>query len=365
MKKFFYSFMALACIAIISGCAKDEEELTGSIYGIVRSAVNNESIAGASVQLLPNGTQVVTGSDGSYEFTDLEPGQYRIKVEHAEYQGNIKTINVVVGKAASGDIQLQKGNGNLVVNPSALDFGTGQSTLTFSISNQGTSGDLDWTINSSDAWFKATPTQGRTAMGKSTSVVVSIDRSLLQESSSGILTVNYNGGSTTLLISASVAGSSDGGEDKPGETPETPQEDYSTAQTTSPDPRLEVGIISCRRSGTNLVFNYFIKNIGFGRDIEAFDVYSINTNTYSYLIDGDGKNYAEEYPTFVLADQKPAGNSVRIRLLEDIKANGTITVKNFSTTAKTVNVGLRAQVYTPQSLQMAGDMIVFKNVPIY
>ena len=91
-----------------SGCAKDEEDVTGSIYGIVSDAATGEPVSSANVSLSPSGKSVVTGNDGRYEFPGLTPGQYTVQVTKNEYESNTKQITVVAGEQATGDITLQQ-----------------------------------------------------------------------------------------------------------------------------------------------------------------------------------------------------------------------------------------------------------------
>ena len=89
--------LLLVCCAwavlIVTGCAKDEVDTTGTIYGIVNDADNGEPVSGVYVVLNPRGKTTNTGSDGRFEFLDMEPGQYTIQISKNGYKTNTKRIS--------------------------------------------------------------------------------------------------------------------------------------------------------------------------------------------------------------------------------------------------------------------------------
>ena len=125
--------LCLFCTTVIAfiGCAKDEEDVTGSIYGIVTDAATGEPVSSANVSLSPSGKSIVTGNDGRYEFSGLTPGQYTVQVTKNEYESNTKQITVVAGEQASGDITLQQASSQLKLTNNSLNFGKFWSTLSF------------------------------------------------------------------------------------------------------------------------------------------------------------------------------------------------------------------------------------------
>ena len=72
------AFVALLCF---NSCdkLKPEETKCGRIQGFVTSTVTNEPIQGVDISLSPSGLSAVTGSDGRYEFNDIEVGQYTVQ----------------------------------------------------------------------------------------------------------------------------------------------------------------------------------------------------------------------------------------------------------------------------------------------
>ncbi len=105
--------LGLASGSLIS-CGDDENvpnnptspEIFASLHGVVSDSDNGEPIVNASVVLSPGGKSKTTGSDGRYEFNDLDPQQYTITVQKTGYQTNRKVITAVIGETAEGNVTL-------------------------------------------------------------------------------------------------------------------------------------------------------------------------------------------------------------------------------------------------------------------
>ncbi|MBP3471724.1 MAG: carboxypeptidase regulatory-like domain-containing protein [Paraprevotella sp.] len=200
------TLLLLSLVIMVVGCTKDEEDTTGSVYGKITNSINGELLQGATVTMSPGGISLVTGSDGSFECLDVQPGQYRLQAQKQGFVSNYKQITVVVGQTASGDLTLAPIQSNIdwQIAPTELLFGNSFTELTFVIKNTGTSGALTWNISGVDAdWISVFPLSGTTAIGMSSTVRVSVNRELLKTESSTIITVNVPGGSSTVRISAS------------------------------------------------------------------------------------------------------------------------------------------------------------------
>lgn len=105
-KKFFVILTLVLSVIVCNQCTKKVYDTTGSINGIVNDLTSGEPIGGVSISLSPSGKTIATGSDGSFEFTELEPQLYKIQAMHANYKTNTKTVNVIAGETVRGDIQL-------------------------------------------------------------------------------------------------------------------------------------------------------------------------------------------------------------------------------------------------------------------
>ena len=186
-------------------CAKDIEVFTGNIMGKVTDAETGEVLHGVNVTILPSGISHTTGSDGHYEFLDLEPKQYEVQAQKSGYETNTKTVTVVTGRNAVGDIQLQPivETGRLELSTTNLNFGSKSQSLSFDITNKGNKS-FKWNITGLDNadWLDVHPTSGTLGSGKSNAVTVTLDRSRVTEHKEVTITINADTESQTLKISA-------------------------------------------------------------------------------------------------------------------------------------------------------------------
>ena len=116
-----FSFIAflLIVVGISYSCSGTSEEVSakGSIYGIVVESSNTEPLAGLGVELYRIGNshnslllKTVTFDDGHFEFTDLDPDEYIIKVVASGYDESSTEYYVTVeaGRQARVDMQVKK-----------------------------------------------------------------------------------------------------------------------------------------------------------------------------------------------------------------------------------------------------------------
>ena len=120
MKRFLTLLtIALSLVFINHSCKPDngEDEFiqgsesgSGSIYGIVTDKVTGEPVKNANVQLRPTGETSLTGTDGRYEFLNIEDGNYSIKVSKNGYTNLIDDYVITVDgtKAMRRDVQIEK-----------------------------------------------------------------------------------------------------------------------------------------------------------------------------------------------------------------------------------------------------------------
>ena len=193
--------------AVVVACTKDEEVFTGNILGKVTDAVTGEVLQGVTVTITPGGLSRTTGSDGYFEFRDLDPKQYEIQARKSGFNTNSKTVTVVTDRDTSGDIQLTPvvQEGKLELSVSSLNFGSQNSSLSFNILNKGNNS-FNWNISGLDKidWLSVSPTTGTLAAGKSNAVTVALKRERITEYKEATLIVNANNESVALKITAEV-----------------------------------------------------------------------------------------------------------------------------------------------------------------
>jgi len=202
--------VVIACaLCMFWSCKKDDGY--GRIQGIVTNATTNEPIQGVNISLSPTGLSAVTGSDGRYEFNDLEAGQYTVQAMKSGFESNTKRITIVSGKIASGDMMLTRLTSGFRLNVEYLDFGTNFSQLQFKIINNNETQPMSWEIVESMNWLTANPSTGNLEGDQETTVTVEIDRTQIEQSTSAFLTVRSGSQTVVLPINVTVPGSSTDG----------------------------------------------------------------------------------------------------------------------------------------------------------
>lgn len=546
----FTIFTCLFCCLLTVGCSEDEVPTFGGVYGIVSDSETGSALRNVEVVLSPGNLSTVTGVDGHFEFKDLDPGQVKVQVSSAGYVTDSRQVTVVPGMSSQCDISLKKEvkEARLKLSSTSLDFGSEQSSLSFSIQNTGNSGTVKWQIMDAPDWMTVSPLKGETAVGKSSAVVVTLNRALIKKDESATIRVvtdgesfpvdisakagtnfsfsitpenlsfgtdatirkitlrneTYNGTlqwkiqdyssikwissvhpssgslgkgesaevtvtidrsgitqktSATIYVEAgpkvipvivtcdysekpkayvevSPSGQIDFGMDKTSATvtlkahygsfaytaelegkpawvsldktsgsledyetsgktePLTlsvdrtkmssseaesalivragndvlrvalkagreQAEDYSSATVISCDSRIDVKILSCKWSGTSVVFNYSLTNTGLG------DFYfSIGNSNYTTIYDNKGNEYTSYYMTF--RDNNNGGNSyVSTKFPEGPECKGSITLKNVPSDVKSITYLLSAYNDSYSGPKLSGDRISFKNVPVF
>ena len=111
MKKTVFLLTGILLLALMAGsCSKKEYDTYAGLYGIVSEAATADPVGGVSVILSPGGRTQVTGTDGRFEFNDLDPQQYTITVQKTGYQTNRKTVTAITGEKIEANIPLTKSN---------------------------------------------------------------------------------------------------------------------------------------------------------------------------------------------------------------------------------------------------------------
>ena len=112
MNKLILLLVSITLIGIFGGCSKAEHDMFATLYGVVSDSETGHPLASATVVLSPTGKTKTTASDGYFEFVDLDPMQYTITVQKADFQTNRKTITTLVGEKAEANIPLMKNETN-------------------------------------------------------------------------------------------------------------------------------------------------------------------------------------------------------------------------------------------------------------
>lgn len=304
-------FFVLLC-GLVCGCAKDEVETMGTIYGVVNDSDNGEPVQNAQIALSPYGKTINTGSDGSYEFVDLEPGQYTIQISKSGYKTNTKRISVVPGEKASGDMVLQWGTSRIKLSTGSLNFGSQSTGKTFTIRNIGTSGAaVTWSVvrPSGATWLSVEPASGSTAASKESTVIVNVDRERVTKDETAQLLVEADGESLSIEVFVSKSGEGGEGGDQPN--------GGSCKSITPWDTKLKTEFTGCVRVGNTVEFQFKVTNTR--EDVK------LSFKSYGG-IDSKGNAYDSGNSEFVISN-KPA-NILPFLFPGNVAIPGKITLKN-------------------------------------
>lgn len=206
-----YVFIPVLTMLAIS-CAEPVEvaEKFGDIAGVVYDKSVGEPISVAQVTLDPSGKSTVTGSDGSFAFTNIEAGNYTVKVSKKGYNDDSNKVTVVAGTKSECNLLLERIPAYVTADKSTLDFGDNltQTTLSFNIVNssyENLAWHIDYDKSSSSFIAEVSPDKGTTLYGKTAAIVVKINRDNLKagENISTLVIVSENGdGSSEVKVSA-------------------------------------------------------------------------------------------------------------------------------------------------------------------
>lgn len=218
MKKLFLFIVGLV---VLSSCAKDEVSTFGGIYGTIRNAETGSLVYNAEITLSPGHMSPITGTNGAYEFSDLEARQYTMTVRASGYLDDSRQVTVVPGENTQCDVLLtpERDIEGVSISTRTLDFGSTLSHLSVTLYNTGNT-PVSWTVStkSSVGWMTISPMSGTTDAGKSSVISVSVDRSQMSDDSSAIFIINAAGGSMSVTVYANKSGSTGGGNTGGGNT---------------------------------------------------------------------------------------------------------------------------------------------------
>lgn len=192
---------------IIGSCTKDivEEPTVGIIAGSVSDRTTGEPVATVNVTITPGGSSTVTGSDGSFSFRNLNPGNYTLAIKKEGYKDNSSTVSVRAGDPTSAHLLIERVPAIVTADRELLDFGENASTntLSFNIVNPGYV-DLEWEIEERCEWIvEVKPAKGTLKYGKTEAIVVVIDRELLASGpNEAVIVVRSSNGSSDVKVTA-------------------------------------------------------------------------------------------------------------------------------------------------------------------
>lgn len=212
MKKILFQFTLFLSLMTIMSCSSDlsNDSQYGSIAGSVSDKKTGEPVATVNVTLSPGGASTVTGSDGTFSFNNLEPGEYTIEISKDSY---LKNSSVVIAQSASvspAHLLIERIPDIVTADRDTLDFGDNETlnTLSFNIVNSSYE-DLEWEIEERCEWItEVKPNKGTLAYSKTEGIVVVIDRNALNKGENKtVIVIRSSRGSTQMNVTAIGNGS--------------------------------------------------------------------------------------------------------------------------------------------------------------
>ena len=192
---------------LVCSCSKDivDEPTVGSIVGSVADRTTGEPVATVNVTIEPGGSSTVTGSDGAFNFRNLEAGSYTLTIRKEGYKENSSKVSVRAGDPTSAHLLIERIPAIVTADREVLDFGANASTntLSFNIVNPGYV-DLEWEIEERCDWIiELKPAKGTLKYGKTEAIVVVIDRELLASGpNEAVIVVRSSNGSSDVKVTA-------------------------------------------------------------------------------------------------------------------------------------------------------------------
>lgn len=173
---FLFSLFVVSCSQEIQD--NNNSSQYGGISGVVSDRSTGDPIAVVQLSLNPSGKTTVTGSDGSYNFQNIEPGDYIVTTEKLGYRRSENTTTVVAGQTSECHLLVERIPAVITADVEELDFGKelSNNSMSFNIVNEYYE-DLNWHIEYNCDWIESiVPSKGTCTHGKTASVVVNVNR---------------------------------------------------------------------------------------------------------------------------------------------------------------------------------------------
>lgn len=346
----------------------NENPVYGKIIGHVVNGGDMTPVSEATISDTEKGVIAKSNASGNFTMENLTPGNYNFEVNADGFEPMTKKVYVGGGSTVEETFILTPISTTIEVSASTteIDFGLTAKTRTLTLTNRSNK-PAEWYLwETSDyklpAWLSMSTKSGTIPAKSEKDLTFTVDRSRLEDTF-GAYVVTIDGEFEPILITVTAEKETGGGGDEPG------KEDYSKAKITTCDSRVTPKIISCRRSGSTVTFEYTLTNNGLGT-VNDWRIYPpksmslIQGGTRSVVWTDEGTDYP--YPTMTFNNKTTTGaNVITATFPEGPAVKGSVTITNVSDSAKEFNLTLGVYAYPNSTYHMASSAIQFRNVPIY
>lgn len=236
----------------------------------------------------------------------------------------------------------------MTVMPKYIDFGMYEEEKSITVVNIADS-TINWFItDEGDKALSFSESVGTIAPNNSASFTIYLDRSKLRSDLK-----------TEVVIT-------DGISTEHIEVEATYVEDYSMVDITTIDPLVDIEVISCKRTGSTVTFDFTMQNNGLGHPQQC-RIYSPTSNSSkTVIIDNLGNEYnGYNQVQISFRGGNYSSSSVETAFPEDVKCKCSFRITNVPdevTSFSKIQVHAILYNYNPT---FASDVMIFKNVPIY
>lgn len=102
------STFTLITIILFAGCSNPNYDIYSTIRGKVIDYVTGDPLSNVSIVLSPSNTTKTTNSDGSYNFENLDAGQFTLSFQKSGYYPDKKTITAISGEIMEVNVLLKQ-----------------------------------------------------------------------------------------------------------------------------------------------------------------------------------------------------------------------------------------------------------------
>lgn len=178
-------------------------EATGKIAGAIKDYKSGQLISNCKVSLTPSGKSVTSSLSGTYEFDDLEPGQYSISFIKAGYNDEKASVSVSQGKTTTMDALLSA-KAAFALSETSCDFGDMEEIKTIYFYNYSDS-DCSFSISDVPSWLYFDKNNGTIRSSGNVPITARVYRSgVIEGVYNQNVTISYSGkesGTATLSVS--------------------------------------------------------------------------------------------------------------------------------------------------------------------